>query len=120
MEVIKHFSRLSGLIQALLISWMIYPAIAEGRVLEYKPLDFGLRVAGIHDSEIECLTRNIYFEAATEDWSINLQWPWRPSTGFAIQDFSTPFAELSTRVRESSTKSGPVNFPGFMMERVTG
>ena len=67
MEVMKHFYRLSGLIQALLISWMIHPAMAEGRVLEYKPLDFGLQVAGVQDSEIECLTRNIYFEAATED-----------------------------------------------------
>ena len=67
MEVMKHFYRLSGLIQALLISWMIHQAMAEGRVLEYKPLDFGLQVAGVQDSEIECLTRNIYFEAATED-----------------------------------------------------
>ena len=67
MEVMKHFYRLSGFIQALLISWMIHPSMAEGRVLEYKPLDFGLQVAGIQDSEIECLTRNIYFEAATED-----------------------------------------------------
>ena len=64
MEVMKHFYRLSGLIQAMLIFWMIHPAMAEGRVLEYKPLDFGLQVAGIQDSEIECLTRNIYFEAA--------------------------------------------------------
>ena len=49
MEVIKHFSRLWGLIQALLIYWMIHPAMAEGRVLEYKPLDFGLQVAGVQD-----------------------------------------------------------------------
>ena len=67
MEVMKHFYRLSGLIQALLICWMIHPAMAEARVLEYKPLDFGFQVAGVQNSEIECLTRNIYFEAATED-----------------------------------------------------
>ena len=51
MEVIKHFSRLWGLIQAILIYWMIHPAMTEGRVLEYKPLDFGLQVAGVKDSD---------------------------------------------------------------------
>ena len=98
---------------------MIHPAMAEGRVLEYKPLDFGLQVAGVQDSEIECLTRNIYFEAATEDGFGKLAVAMATSTGFAIPGFPTPFAESSTRVRESSTKPGPVNFPGFVMERVT-
>ena len=66
MEVMKHFYRLSDLIQALLICWMIHPVMAEARKLEYKPLDFGFQVVGVQNSEIECLTRNIYFEAATE------------------------------------------------------
>ena len=41
--------------------------LAEVKVLDYKPLDFGLEIPGIRKTEIECLTRNIYFEAATED-----------------------------------------------------
>ena len=41
--------------------------MSEVIVLDYKPLDFGIHVQGIQNSEIQCLTRNIYFEAATED-----------------------------------------------------
>ena len=94
--------------------------MTEGRVLEYKPLDFGLQVAGVQDSEIECLTRNIYFEAATEDGFGKLAVAMATLNRFAIPGFPTPFAESSTRVRGSSTKPGPVNFPGFVMERVIG
>lgn len=119
MEVIKNLYCLSGLIQALLVSWMI-PAMAEGRVLEYKPLDFGLQVAGVQNSEIECLTRNIYFEAATEDGFGKLAVAMATLNRVRHPRFPNTIAESSARVRGSSTKPGPVNFPGFVMERVIG
>jgi len=54
-------------IMALMVLLGTHQPLAEVKVLDYKPLDFGLEIQGIRKTEIECLTRNIYFEAATED-----------------------------------------------------
>ena len=54
-------------VMALMVLLGTHQPLAEVKVLDYKPLDFGLEIQGIRKTEIECLTRNIYFEVATED-----------------------------------------------------